>query len=144
MLIKYNFDEFMELDDENKIEYLFKYLEEIQSKEYFTFREIILEEPEENELTSKKKLKLLDCLDRELNRNLEERIQNRFDSSGLNPVYEQYISFEANTRDCIKDKFTQIFNQNLKKFFKDKSGTNIDTNLLEKEIIERPTFWPYN
>lgn len=142
-LTNYNFKEFIELDDKNKVEYLFKYLDDIQSKLYFTYREIIRDEPEKDELTPKKKLKLLDCLNHELNYNLKERIQNRFNSSGLNPIYNEYISFEVNTRDFIKDKFEQILNRNFERFFTGESLINIDTNLLEREILEHHTFWPF-
>lgn len=139
-MIKYNFQEYNELKEESKFEYLQDYLQEILSKLYFEYRDIILEQPFDDDFTKKKKLKLLEHFNREMNSYLIQFIQNRFEPSGYILSHTTYNSLEDDIRVFVLDTFEQALNQDYKRFFSDKSNTNIITDLLQQVIIENHSF----
>jgi len=141
-LTNHSFKEFYELGQANKIEYLLDYLEAIQSKLYYEYHDMILHGPNENELALKKKLKLLDCINGEVNSNLSECIKERFTLDGLKLTYEEYISLEDDISVSINDTFEQTLNRDYKRFFTDETGININTNLLQQEILKHHSLWP--
>lgn len=143
-MTKYTFDEILEMNDQNRLEYFLEYLDELLSNEYFSYRELVLENEKENSSNLKRKLKLLDYLSRELRNNLHRIIVNKLDKKEAMPSIEQFALFEPSTREYIRDVFQGLFNNRIEGNFLPGLENSLDINVLDKITRKNLEFWPYN